>query len=49
MQSPQQGLGGRRMFSYRLVRLIALAAGVEQRVAGSQQVTHFSDISAQEL
>ncbi len=42
------------MFSYRLVRLIethadALAAGLEQRVAASQQVTHFSDISAQEL
>jgi hypothetical protein len=42
------------MFSYRLMRLIethadALAAGLEQRVAGSQQVTHFSDISAQEL
>jgi hypothetical protein len=42
------------MFSYRLVRLIethadALAAGLEQRVAASRQVTHFSDISAQEL
>ena len=42
------------MFSYRLVHLIethadTLAAGLEQRVAGSQQVTHFSDISAQEL
>ncbi len=42
------------MFSYRLVRLIethadALAAGLEQRVAASRQVTHFSDISAHEL
>jgi hypothetical protein len=42
------------MFSYRLVRLIethadALAAGLEERVAGSRQVTHFCDISAQEL
>ncbi len=42
------------MFSYRLVRLIethadALAAGLEERVAGSNQVTHFSDISAHEL
>ncbi len=44
----------RMMFSYRLVRLIEthadeLAAGLEKRVAGSRQVTHFSDISAQEL
>ncbi len=42
------------MFSYRLVRLIesnadALAAGLEKRVEASRQVTHFSDISAQEL
>lgn len=42
------------MFSYRLVRLIesnadALAAGLEQRVEASQQVSHFRDISAVEL
>src|SRR5579863_3223600 len=42
------------MFSYRLVRLIeshadALAAGLEERVQANPQVTHFSDISAQEL
>lgn len=42
------------MFSYRLVRLIethadALAAGLEERVSGSLQVTHFHDISAHEL
>jgi hypothetical protein len=42
------------MFSYRLVRLIesnadVLAAGLEKRVEASRQVTHFSDISAQEL
>ena len=42
------------MFSYRLVRLIeshadALAAGLEERVQGSLQVTHFRDISAHEL
>ncbi len=42
------------MFSYRLVRLIeshadALAAGLEQKVQASSQVTHFRDISAQEL
>jgi len=42
------------MFSYRLVRLIeshadALADGLERRVEASSQVTHFSDISAQEL
>ena len=42
------------MFSYRLVRLIEthadeLAAGLEKRVAGSGQVTHFSDISVHEL
>ena len=42
------------MFSYRLVRLIEsnadpLAAGLEKRVEASRQVTHFSDISAQEL
>ena len=37
------------MFSYRLVRLIeshadALAAGLEERVEASLQVTHFRDI-----
>ena len=42
------------MFSYRLVRLIesnadSLAAGLEKKVEDSQQVTHFRDISAQEL
>jgi|SRR5579871_4053623 len=42
------------MFSYRLVRLIeshadALAAGLEEKVQTSGQVTHFHDISAQEL
>jgi hypothetical protein len=42
------------MFSYRLVRLIethaqALAAGLEERVQSSPQVTHFRDLSAQEL
>jgi hypothetical protein len=42
------------MFSYRLVRLIEahadeLASGLEKRVQASQQVTHFRDISAQEL
>ena len=42
------------MFSYRLVRLIethaeALAAGLEARVQASPQVTHFRDLSAQEL
>src|SRR5271165_2219945 len=42
------------MFSYRLVRLIEshadeLASGLEKRVEASQQVTHFRDISAQEL
>jgi hypothetical protein len=42
------------MFSYRLVRLIeshadALAAGLEQKVQSSGQVTHFSDVSALEL
>lgn len=42
------------MFSYRLVRLIesnadALASGLERRVQDSPQVTHFRDISAQEL
>jgi hypothetical protein len=42
------------MFSYRLVRLIeshadALAAGLEERVQSSEQVTHFRDISALEL
>jgi len=42
------------MFSYRLVRLIeshadALAAGLEERVQGSLQVTHFREIPAHEL
>jgi hypothetical protein len=42
------------MFSYRLVRLIeshadALAAGLEEKVQSSLQVTHFRDISAHEL
>jgi len=42
------------MFSYRLVRLIeshadALAAGLEERVHGNLQITHFRDISAHEL
>ena len=42
------------MFSYRLVRLIEshadeLAAGLEKKVQSGTQVTHFSDISAQEL
>ena|SRR6202142_916415 len=42
------------MFSYRLVRLIeshadALAAGLEERVQASSQITHFGNISPQEL
>ena len=42
------------MFSYRLVRLIeshadALAAGLEQKVQTSEQVTHFRDIPGHEL
>ena len=42
------------MFSYRLVRLIethadALAAGLQERVQASPYVTHFRDLSAQEL
>lgn len=42
------------MFSYRLVRLIeshadALADGLEARVQAGSQVTHFQNISAQEL
>jgi hypothetical protein len=42
------------MLSYRLVRLIeshagALAEGLEQKVKASVQVTHFRDISAQEM
>jgi hypothetical protein len=42
------------MFSYRLVRLIeshadALASGLEERVLASSRVTHFNNISAQEL
>jgi hypothetical protein len=54
MKGPGTGEGVRMMFSYRLVRLIethadALAAGLEERVAGSLQVTHFRDISAHEL
>ena len=54
MQRPEPGEGVRMMFSYRLVRLIeshadALAAGLEERVQASLQVTHFRDISAHEL
>jgi hypothetical protein len=42
------------MFSYRLVRLIeshaeALAAGLEERVHGTCQITHFREIPAHEL
>lgn len=42
------------MFSYRLVRLIeshadALAGGLEERVQGNPQVSHFRDIPAHEL
>jgi hypothetical protein len=42
------------MFSYRLVRLIeshadALASALEERVQGNSQVSHFRDVSAQEL
>lgn len=42
------------MFSYRLVRLIeshadALASSLEERVHGNSQVSHFRDVSAQEL
>ena len=42
------------MFSYRLVRLIeshadALAAGLEERVHGTSQITHFREIPAHEL
>jgi len=42
------------MFSYRLVRLIeshadALAAGLEEKVQLSPQVSHFHDIAAHEL
>ena len=42
------------MFSYRLVRLIeshadALARGLEEKVAGSDQVNHFRQIPAREL
>jgi hypothetical protein len=53
-QRPETGEGVRMMFSYRLVRLIeshadALAAGLEEKVQGSLQVTHFHDISAHEL
>lgn len=51
-QSGSQGV--RMMFSYRLVRLIeshadALASGLEEKVKGSSQVTHFRDIPAHEL
>ena len=50
----QRARGVRMMFSYRLVRLIeshadALAAGLEEKVHSSEQVTHFRDISAIEL
>jgi hypothetical protein len=42
------------MFSYRLVRLIeshadALASGLEERVQASSHITHFGNISPQEL
>jgi len=42
------------MFSYRLVRLIetradALAAGLEERVQTSSQITHFHNVPAHEL
>jgi hypothetical protein len=42
------------MFSYRLVRLIeshadALASTLEERVQGNSQVSHFRDVSTQEL
>lgn len=42
------------MFSYRLVRLIeshadALASGLEERVQASTHITHFGNISPQEL
>ena len=42
------------MFSYRLVRLIeshadALAAGLEEKVQGASQITHFREIPAHEL
>src|ERR1700751_5179805 len=42
------------MFSYRLVRLIeahadGLAAGLEERVHSSSQVTHFRDVPTHEL
>jgi hypothetical protein len=42
------------MFSYRLVRLIeshadALAAGLEEKVLGNMQVTHFRQVPANEL
>jgi hypothetical protein len=42
------------MFSYRLVRLIeshadVLAAGLEKKVQNNFQVSHFRDVSAQEL
>lgn len=42
------------MFSYRLVRLIeshadALAAGLEEKVQGNTQITHFREIPAHEL
>jgi hypothetical protein len=42
------------MFSYRLMRLIqshadVLAAGLEKKVQGSPQFTHFRDVSAHEL
>ncbi len=42
------------MFSYRLVRLIeshadALAAGLEERVQGNTQISHFRNVPAHEL
>ena len=52
--APARAKGVPMMFSYRLVRLIEshadeLAAGLEKKVQSSSQVTHFRDISANEL
>ena len=55
MTQPEPGVKGvHMMFSYRLVRLIeshadALAEGLERRVQGNNQVSHFRDIPAREL
>ena len=55
MTQPELGVKGvHMMFSYRLVRLIeshadALAEGLERRVQGNNQVSHFRDIPAREL